>query len=252
MEDALREIQPSCDLARFMLPSRALKYAESSPVDVAFLDIELGSTNGLILAKQLKDMQPELHIIFVTAHAQYALDAFQLHATGYLMKPVTSEQLRRELTFLYGRHTPQAKVRVQTFGGFDVFVDQKRLIFGRSKAKELLAYLVDRQGSSVTTGEACAVLWEESGEGKRSYFRTLVKELRRVLHTAGVEDILIRRYNCFAIDPDRLECDSYRFMRGDPEAVNHYRHDYMPYYSWAEFTVGTLEDRLEDYRKKAP
>ena len=246
IEEALREAAPDAGLRCFASPAQALKYAEASPVDVAFLDIELGSVSGLILAKKLKDLQPETHIIFVTSHEQYAVKAFELHATGYLMKPATSEDIRRELTFLYGKRDETKRLRVQTFGGFDVFADGKPLQFGRSKAKELLAYLIDRRGNSVTTGAACAVLWED-GTGSRSqksYLRNLVTELRATLAEAGAEDVLVKGFNSLAIDPERLDCDSYRFLAGDPQAVNGYRHDYLPGYSWAEFSVSVLEDEI--------
>ena len=100
--------------AQLHRPGRALEYAESAPVDVAFLDIELGSMSGLVLAKKLKDLCPEIHIIFVTSHEQYAVKAFQLHATGYLMKPATAEDIRRELTFLYGESETRRRICVQT------------------------------------------------------------------------------------------------------------------------------------------
>lgn len=245
LEEVLREVMPDCELACFTRPSKALQYAASEAVDVAFLDIELGSINGLVLAKQLKDIQPDMHIIFVTGFDRYALGAFKIHATGYLIKPAIPEDIRRELTFLYGDYDRRKKVRVQTFGGFDVFVEDKPLVFGRSKSRELLAYLIDRRGNSVTTGEACAVLWEDESGGlrKRDYFRVVIMELKKVLKAAGVSDILVVAHNSFAINPELLDCDSYRFMQGDPEAVNNYRHDYMLPYSWAEFTFHELERR---------
>lgn len=247
LEDSLREAAPGCTVFACTAPGGALVYAAQTPVEAAFLDIELGAMSGLLLAKKLKDLQPDMHIIFVTGHEKYAVPAFRIHATGYLLKPAGPKEIRRELTFLYGERSPQKKVRVQTFGGFDVFVDGERLVFGRSKAKELFAYLVSRRGTSVTTGEACAVLWEDDSvkEGKRAYFRILVKELRKTLRDAGIEDILVKRYNSIAIVPERLNCDFYRFLSGDPEAVNNYRHDYMPAYSWAEYSVNELERLLQ-------
>lgn len=239
----LREAAPGCTLYSFSVPSKALEYAKAWPVDVAFLDIELGSMNGLVLAKKLKDLRPDVSIIFVTSHEQYAVEAFRLHATGYLMKPATAEAIHRELTFLYGKRAQTKKLRVQTFGGFDVFVNGRPLQFKRAKTKELLAYLIDRRGNSITTGEACAVLWEDGAgsSAQKSYLRNLVTDLRTVLNSAGAGDILIKGFNRMAIDPDRLDCDSYRFLAGDPQAVNSYRHDYLPGYSWAEFSVSVLE-----------
>lgn len=246
LEEALREAAPDCVLSCFRTPGSALEYAERTPVDAAFLDIELGSVNGLVLAKQLKDLRPDAHIIFVTSHEQYAVQAFQLRATGYLMKPVTAQDIRRELTFFYGVPPTRKAVRVQTFGGFEVFVDGVPLRFRRAKAKELLAYLVDRRGGSITMADACAVLWEDGtgGSAQKSYLRNLVTDLRSTLRSAGAEDILIKDFNRLSIDPQRLDCDCYRFLEGDPVAVNRYRHDYLPGYSWAEFSISVLEDKL--------
>ncbi|HWR22291.1 MAG TPA: response regulator [Feifaniaceae bacterium] len=244
LQQALAEAAPSCGILPFSSPGRALEQAKDASFHVAFLDIEMGVTSGLVLAKQLKDLQPDIHIIFVTSHAQYAVDAFRLHATGYLMKPALAEDIRRELTFLYGEGAPPGKkARVQTFGGFEVFADERPLQFRRSKAKELLALLIDRRGASLTMAEACAVLWEDEAgsQSQKSYLRTVVTELKATLHEAGIEDILIKRHNSLAIDPEKLDCDSYRFLEGDPQAVNSYRHDYLLPFSWAEFSVSLFD-----------
>lgn len=72
-----------------------------TPIDTAFLDVAMGSMSGLELAAEIKRLQPETHIIFVTGHPKYAVNAFQIHAIGYLLKPISLEALERELTFLY-------------------------------------------------------------------------------------------------------------------------------------------------------
>lgn len=244
LEEALKEAVQDCDILAFSSPGKALAQASSASFHVAFLDIEMGSANGLTFAKRLKDIQPDIHIVFVTSYAKYAVDAFKLHATGYLMKPALTEDILRELTFIYGEGIPTVKkVRVQTFGGFEIFVDGNPLQFKRSKAKELLACLVDRRGTSLTTAEACAVLWEDKsgGESQKSYLRTAITELKATLGEAGIKDILIKKYNSLAVDSSKIDCDSYRFLNGDPQAVNSYRHDYMPAYSWAEFSIPLFE-----------
>ena len=248
LEEAIRAVAPDCELYGFTTADKALEFVRRTPIDTAFLDIEMGSANGLVLAKQLKELCPKAHIIFVTGYEQYAVSAFQMHATGYLLKPVTQEAIRRELTFLYADESAESakRVRVQTFGGFEVFVDGKPLQFKRAKAKELLAYLIDQRGMSVTNDEICVTLWEEDGsvETRKSYVRVLLAELRSVLKQADAEDILDKRFNRLAVIPDRLDCDFYRFLEGDPVAVNSYRYDYMSSYSWAEFSVSMLDEQL--------
>lgn len=250
LQEVLMQAAPGSECVGFTKPREALAFAERETVDAAFLDIEMGSVNGLVLAKRLKDLQPDLHIIFVTSYAQYAVDAFALHATGYLLKPVQEADIRRELTFLYGeRQVPESRekhIRVQTFGGFEVFVDEKILAFKRAKAKELFAYLVDRRGIAVTTREASAVLWEDEAYSteRKNYYQTILTSLRGTLKEAGISHVLVKGHNRLAIRPELLDCDSYRFLDRDPKAVNQYRRDYMICYSWAEFSMGEMEEQL--------
>ena len=243
LTELLRDLRPGAEVLGFTKPGAALAAMEGQRADVAFLDIQMGGMSGLELAERLKRLHPDLHIIFVTGYQKYAVQAFRLHATGYLLKPVDREDLERELTFIYGERPP-GRVRVQTFGGFEVFVDGAPVKFGRAKAKELLAYLIDRKGAGVNTAEACAVLFEGGADSpsNKSYYRTLVKDLRDSLAAAGIGDILLRGFNRLAIVPDKLDCDYYRFLRGDAAAVNHYRGDYLPQYSWAEFRNGELSE----------
>lgn len=241
---SLQTVRPSCAPLAFSNARDALRHVEQEPVDVAFLDIEMPGMNGLTLAKRFKELQPDMHIVFVTSYEQYALDAFALHATGYLLKPVKEDELKRELTFVYD-HGPKGdrpRVRIQTFDGFEVYVDETPLSFKRSKTKELLALLVDRRGTSVTTREACAILWEDApyGVSQRSYFQSIVADLRSALAAVHADDIIIKTWGNLALDIRAVDCDIYRFLDGDPVAVNAYRGSYLPAYSWAEFSTASI------------
>lgn len=249
LKDILKKVCPESTVHGFSSARDALCFAKNEPFDVAFLDIELGYTSGIVLTKQLKELQPNIHIIFVTSHEKYAVDAFAIHATGYLLKPAEPEDLERELTFLYGKADQRKKVLIQTFGGFDVFVDGKTILFKRSKAKELLAYLVDRKGCGVTTKEACAILFEDApyDKAQKNYFQTIVAELKNTLKRAGIEDIFQKSRNNLAINPNSFNCDYYRFLDGDVEAINQYRGNYMSSYSWAEFSIGFLENKMNHF-----
>ncbi len=240
--DILHKARPEAEILSFTWPEDALEAAAQRPADVAFLDIEMGSMTGLELAVRLKRQNPDIHIIFVTGHQQYAVEAFSIHATGYLLKPVSEAAVERELTFIYEKAERRSRIRIQTFGGFEIFVDGKPVKFERTKSKELLAFLVDHRGAAVTTGEAYAALFEDAADSVsgRSYFRTIVHGMRSALKKAGAEEILAISFNSFAVVPERIDCDYYRFLQGDPMAVNQYRNDYMYSYSWAEFRNGEI------------
>lgn len=236
LKSILRRIRPEVEIYAYTWPDDALEAAKLHPIDVAFLDIQTGGMTGLELAEQLKMIKPDTHIIFVTGYSQYAVEAFALHATGYLLKPVSEEAVSRELNFIYHEQQTKKRIEIKTFGGFDVYVDGQLIRFGRAKSKELLAYLVDRRGSSVTTAEAYAALFEDAEDtlSGKSYFRTIVHEMINTLKKANADGILLKGRNSYAVIPEKFDCDYYRFLQGDPAAIQAFQNDYLLSYSWAE------------------
>lgn len=62
-------------------------------LDVLFLDIEMRGMDGMETARQIREFDQDLILIFVTGYADYVFDGYQADALGYLMKPVAPEQL---------------------------------------------------------------------------------------------------------------------------------------------------------------
>jgi DNA-binding SARP family transcriptional activator len=130
------------------------------------------------------------------------------------------------------------RIVVRTFGNFDVFVDDKLVSFRMSRCKELLAYLVDRQGSSVTRAQAFSILWEDRvyDRGMQKQLDVVIRRLRDTLEEYGIEEIFEMERGTLRICPDKFTCDAYQFFKGDPDAINAYRGEYMSAYSWASMT----------------
>ena len=241
-------VEPNGKVVGFLHPDEAFEYIAENKVDIAFLDVEIGEYSGIALAKKCKDLCPQINIIFVTGHSKYLMDAFQLHASGYLLKPVRANDLRKEIDNL--RHPPQMRtshrVRMQTFGSFEVFVDGVPLEFGRKKSRECLAYLVDRKGARVTTEQLTAILWEDVLYDRKAQnnMHTVLNELMRALKKVQAEDIILKIGGDIAIATDKIDCDYYRFLNGDTAAINSFCGEYMSNYSWAEFTLGELCSKI--------
>lgn len=248
LRDLCETIEQVCaedSISRFMQPSKALTFVEEgNPVDLAFLDAEMPGMDGIELARRLLEINADMNIVFVTGYSQYSLDAFDLFASGYLLKPITPEAIERILKNLrhptHDSSTPL--LRVQTFGNFEVFCKERPVHFARSKSKELFAYLVQKHGTSCTTRELCAVLYEDQEYTKAlgSQFQTLVSVLNKTLTRCSAENVLIREFNALSIDPVAIECDYYRFLDGDASARSAYTGEFMANYSWAETTNGYL------------
>lgn len=244
----VRELLPEATVADFQNPEQALEWAKTHSCDIAFLDIELGSMNGIELGKRLKERNPKTNLIFVTGYLEYAVSAYALRASGYLAKPASREAIRIELENLrYPMPKPQTqnRINVHCFGNFEVFFDGKPLDFKRSKTKELFAFLIDRKGARVTSGEICARLWEDDSSDKqqKDYLRHLVMDLSRTLEEIGESDILIRSHNGYTINPNRVACDYYDYLNNVPYAVRAYQGEYMQQYSWAEERIASFQGR---------
>lgn len=235
-----RQLPGLDEVVGFTRPAEALAWLDAHPVDIALLDIDMPQINGIMLAEKLKRVQPDAAIIFLTAYPQYAVDAFQLRASGYLLKPVPLQRLAEEVEYALSRRPapPAVHIAVRTFGNFDILVDGRPLSFRRARAKELLAYLVDRQGAGVSRQEAFAALWGDAlyDHSMQKQLDVMIRSLRDTLRENGVAEIFELKNRSMRVIPERFECDLYRFLKGDPEAVNAYRGEYMAGYSWA--TIG--------------
>ena len=93
LADTCEQIEDVQIVGRFLHAAEALKYAEGHPVDLAFLDIEMPGIRGLDLAHQLHAINERIAVVFVTGYKQYALDAFNEDAYGYILKPFDREIL---------------------------------------------------------------------------------------------------------------------------------------------------------------
>lgn len=226
----------------------ALDEAEKKPFHVAFLDVEMPGMTGVQLAEQLREMEPKTNIVFLTAYKQYALDALELFVSAYVLKPLNQEkilQVMENLRYPIEEEEVQSKFWVQCFGKFEVYYDNCPVVFSRRKAKELLAYLIDQKGASANNAELCAALWEdEVGKSKYKYLWTLFDELKKVLSSYGMEELLIHQTNSYAINYELLDCDYYRFLKGK-NPINVYQGEYMSQYSWGELTNGWLCQSME-------
>lgn len=242
---AIVEAAPKAEIVDFRQGMDALRAITERGLrpDFVFTDIRMPGLDGLRLALRIRGLSPQTRIVFVTGYAEYAVDAMRMHANGYIMKPVTAQRVHEELIYnAPERMAPSDRLWVQCFGYFDVFWQDKPLMFRRRQTKELLAYLIDREGAACTAEEIAASLWENETDmsAAKHRIRQLISDLRETLTAIGQEDILVRRRGQMAILRDRVDCDYYRMLDGDMNAVNSYYGEYMSQYTWAEMTEGRL------------
>ena len=93
----LEEVLPSATIMGFIWPQEAVEYAKANPVALAILDIELGSSSGLDLCHTLQEINPRTNVVYLTAYPDYSLDAWNTEACGFMVKPLTQEDVREQL-----------------------------------------------------------------------------------------------------------------------------------------------------------
>lgn len=244
----MEDIDRNLEIKVFNDSKEARIYGENNLIDIAFLDIEMPHLNGIELAKELKKNNKDIRIIFVTSHDSYALEAFDVDAVGYLLKPYTRERLEQIYKkVILIKNAPLKKVFIKTFGSFDIYIDGEIINFSRQKPKELLALLIDKMGSTVTPGMAISCLWEEKENDKTTsaLYRMTGKRLKEILENLGIGFILKNGYK--SVDTEVFECDYYYAINGRKAYLEKFNEDYMPNYFWAENTNAKLYNMKNKY-----
>ncbi len=252
----IKKAVPYAQIQGFRMGKDALEYAGRIPCDIAFLDIEMRDLKGIDLAAMLKKNNPNINIIFTTGYSEYAADAFSLHASGYVMKPITLEKIEKELAELRYKikKTDHKKVYIRTFGYFEVFDSQGHpLKFRYKKSKELLAYLVDRKGTLCTMNECMDALWGDGDSGNHvSYIKNLRTDLKNTFEQIDAKDVLVRRRGYMAIMPDKVDCDYYEYLKKNGSDKGLESQEYMKQYSWGRTSAERAEQRQDILEKPKP
>ncbi len=237
-EKAIRTALPGADIHTFMKSEELLEFAGKEHIDIAFLDINMRGITGLELAEKLEKINSRLNIIFVTGFNDYKSEAMDLHASGYIMKPATAEDILGEIRFLRFPVVEESRVTVRCFGNFSVLIDGVPPVFIYSKTKELFAYLIDRQGAMVSNNELSAILWED--DNHTNYFKRLRSDLKSTFEHCGCGDVILSQKGSLGVDAAKISCDYFDFLNKVKGSEELFRGEYMSQYSWAEMTLGNL------------
>lgn len=208
----------SCGEALGQLEELAESGAE---LDFAFLDIRLPDGLGTDVARRVKELYPKASVLFTTAYGEYALEAFDIHVTGYLMKPVSARGIVEVLDDMQpcwreggdpslpaGFEPPVVNARVRVVQGAQpqVFIDGQLVLFSRRKSLELLGFLVRQQGEPASTEQLAAALWPDEPYSRKvkNKVTVAISSLRTVLREYGCEELLVKGWNSLSVDMEQL------------------------------------------------
>ncbi|MEG0451100.1 MAG: response regulator [Lysinibacillus sp.] len=187
-------------VGEYMNPLKALEDIQILQPDVVFLDIEMPGLNGLVLGEKIQEILPNTQIAFVTGFDQYAIEAFNIHAIDYLLKPVQKERLLKTLHRLqknFGEQPAKLKhsISIELFGGIrGVLADGqvKMMKWRTAKAKELFAYMMYRHDEIIYRDTILDLLWPDSDiEKATKQLYTTIYTIRQTLKKYGLTSINI-------------------------------------------------------------
>ncbi len=200
-------------------PVKALgPIAEHTP-DAVFLDIDLPKLYGLELALRIQELCPGVIVIFVTAHAQYALDAFKAHPLDFLLKPVRRVRmddcvahLRKHYALLHPEISAKRTLTLRCFGAFELSCGTE-VRWGTRRVRELLLYLVNRNGSPASKRELLDALFDRQDDKStvHNLYMTIYR-LKSLLDTLDPDRKLIRLRSDNALVIASGVCDFTDFM----------------------------------------
>ncbi|MEO3944160.1 response regulator [Gorillibacterium sp. CAU 1737] len=230
-------------------PLQALEELEATRPELAFLDIEMRTMDGIELAERLLANNPELDVLFVTAYNQYAVMAFEINAIDYLLKPVRPERLEKAVERIRRkrRRTQEAKkLQIQFFGKFTLYYGSEAVKWSRSKPRELLAYLLANESIWMDKYKICDDLWPDSPPHQAlRNLQTAVWAIRKCLRDYGISSIQISYANdsyLLKVAAGQWDLRQYDkaftlYMQADSyaagqEAAELYREGYLAYEDW--------------------
>jgi two-component system, LytTR family, response regulator AlgR len=153
--------QPTCSVAGEAVDAmQAMAMLRSTPCDVVLLDIHMPGADGMQLARELRSIRPELGIVFVTAHAEHAVAAFDLEVVDYLTKPVRLERLEKALAKALQKKEllPQLNKGLQPNTTQEVLIIQDRGRTERVPLAEVLYFKAELKYVTVRTASKSYIL----------------------------------------------------------------------------------------------
>ena len=229
-------------LGTFEKPEDALAYAKDQLIDIAFLDVKMPGMNGIELAGKLRELRPDILIVFISAYDEYIRESNRIGGDYYIVKPYKAETLEIAMDRIRLLAKRQLKdIYIRTFGRFSVLLNGKPVTL-RGKAKEILALIVTRRGKEISNEEIYRTVWEDRpySNANMTVYYNAIHRLRQALEEVGIEKLLISTAHGQMVDTSMFSCDYYEWLDGEPKKTETFRGEFLSEYSWGEYLFSTL------------
>lgn len=214
-------------------PLDTLTYIKENDVDGVFISTELSSMSGIVLARNLLEIKKELKLVLICpASCDKKLefdDEFKANLLGICNKPLDIQQIEGYLKYMEAHK--KKKIIIQTFGSFDVFIDEQIVKFKSAKSKELLALLITYNGKSLNMSDAICHLWPDKNiELSKRLYRDAIWKLRKTMIEYGIGHIIDFKRAQLFLHKENITCDYWEYLAQDNTKYNGV---FLPSYDWS-------------------
>ena len=199
-------------------PRKGIEAVAELKPQAVFLDICMPQLSGMDAASMILDQCPETHIVFVTAYDQYAVEAFELYALDYILKPITEERLQKTLKRLQEKTErgapPERRLAIKCLGRFQMgWVGGEPIKWRSGKTEELFAFLLHNRGKIVSRDEIIEAVWPETVPERAAHqLHSAVYYIRKTLESYGIKREQVRINSGYRLELGDAEVDIMRFQ----------------------------------------
>lgn len=193
-------------------PTLALNYM-TKDIYAAFLDIEMPGINGVELAEKLIEINPKVKLIFITSFTKYEdkiREKFSNNILSFMYKPFSKMEFENVINSL----NCNSNIKINMFGTFDIFINDKLVEFSCAKSKELLALLIVYRGKTLTKDSIINHLYPDKNYTKAdSLYRHARCKLIATLDYYGLSHLV--NFKCAQISfipNSSINCDYYNHI----------------------------------------
>lgn len=229
-------------IAQFEDPCEALEFVQKNSVELAFLDIKMPGMSGIELAVKMREVLPDILIVFISAYDEYIRDSNAIGGDYYIVKPYkreTIELMTQNMQILSERL--HKKIYVQMFGRFNVLKNGVPIPLC-GKAKEILALVATRCGKEISNEEIYSIIWEgrEYSNIKMKVYYNALKRLKGTLEAEGIPELLLSTPRGQMLNMSVIECDYYAWKNGQAKGKEKFEGEFLSEYSWGEYILASI------------
>jgi len=220
----------------------AALYAKKNHINLAFLDIEMEGLSGIQLGQTLRNINPDIILMYISSSESGCADAMRLKADAYIFKPYSMADISYAIgkARLLTKNSSQS-IAIKTKGVFEIIINNRPIHFSNAKAKELLALCIRYRGYDVLMDTAISLLWpgRSVDEKTKRLYRKAVLCIKKTLGNYTSSALFTSSRGSCRVNPVNFKCDYYHFLSKNSNSSHRDNALYFSTYPWST-AVGCL------------